>query len=223
MFVPHPGVSLCSGFSVAPGNWLVKCLMPNNRDRATLGLNGSACVIRRVSPDDSDKLYKMHQRLSRESLYLRYLAYRRPTMDEMITVCGLSVGEGAAFVAQRKDKDDEIVGLAYYRFDPHQSDENPEFAIVVEDRYQGRGIGKALLKGLIRHAAADGVRQLKASIHSRNRPMIGLLYHMEYPLNARTTYDTIEATIDLQSAKESSSNGFFGFRHLADPFAGLHL
>lgn len=189
----------------------------------TIRLNGSRYVFRQILPADSDKLFQMHERLSKETIYFRYMAPYRPTMAEMKTVCGLKASAGAAFVAQHKDKDDTIVGLAYYRFDPNHPDENPEFAIVVEDRFQGRGIGKALLQQLCRHAATAGVRQLNASILSRNRRMRNLLYRADYPFDERIQYDTVEATVDLQPDTSFSSNGFFDHRRLADHFAGLYF
>ena len=194
-----------------------------SRGHATIRINSLCYVIRPVSPADIFALFQMHQRLSKETLFYRYLALRRPTITEMETICSLSVSEGAAFVAQRKDKSDTIVGLVYYRFDPTHPKENPEFAIVVEDRFQGCGIGKALLKYLCRYAAEIGINGLNASIHPLNRRMRSLLNRADHRVTEKTGFDKVEATVHLQSDTAVSGNGFFGLKGLADPLAGLNI
>ena len=77
----------------------------------TFRLNGTRSAIRPAEPDDMENLFQMHQRLSKETLYFRYLAPYQPAIKEMETVCTLSGTEGAAFVAQRNDPKGTIIGL----------------------------------------------------------------------------------------------------------------
>jgi RimJ/RimL family protein N-acetyltransferase len=168
-------------------------------DRASIRLNGSSYLIRPVLRTDSDRLFQMHRRLSKQTLYFRYLAPIRPSMIEMRTLCSLSVAEGAAFVALCKEKDEAIVGLAYYRFDPNHPDENPEFAIVVEDQFQGSGLGKVLLTHLCRYAENGGFCGLNATIHVDNHRMRNLLYRIGYPSVEYPEYGTMAATVYLHS------------------------
>lgn len=191
--------------------------------RAVRLKNGTRLMIRPPVPADANKLVQMHGRLSKETLYFRYLALYRPGTGDMQAVCSMPDSDGAALVAQRSDTDGTIIGLAYYRFDRNHPDRRPEFAIVVEDRFQGRGVGKALLKHLCRHAAAMGIRTLNATIHPGNRRMRNLLYRVDYPFDEHAGSDTIEAAIHLQPGLTFSQRHLSDHGRLADPFAGLDM
>lgn len=165
----------------------------------TFWINGSRFVIRFAASADTLGLFAMHQRLSRETLYLRFLAPRRPSITELAEVCNLGAENGAAVVIQRDEGDRSIVGLAYYCVDEAHPQEPPEFTIVVEDRFQGAGMGKALLKHLYRHAVEAGVRRLNATVLPHNTRMRHLLHCAGVPVSERTATDTIEATVYLSS------------------------
>ncbi|BBO69669.1 hypothetical protein DSCA_35990 [Desulfosarcina alkanivorans] len=186
-------------------------------------LNGTRLVIRPPVPADVNNLLRMHRRLSKETLYFRYLTLYQPGIKDMQAVCDMPPSEGAALVAQRNDTDGTIIGLAYYRFDRSYPDGRPEFAIVVEDGFQGRGVGKALLKRLCRSAAALGLKTLNASIHPQNRRMRHLLWRTDYPFDEHEASDTVEAAIHLQPGPAAGPRRSFGNGRLADPFAGLDL
>jgi GNAT superfamily N-acetyltransferase len=66
----------------------------------------------------------------------------------------------------------KIVGHALYAGGP---DGEAEVAVVVEDGWQSRGIGKLLLSGLARRAAGRGVEAFTAVALGENRRVIGLV------------------------------------------------
>ena len=115
----------------------------HHRNRKT-----NAVLIRPVSPEDEDGLRRMLSRLSRESIYLRFHA-PLPQAPEWAAVMFANSDRryGESYVAVAGD---EIVGHAMY---VRQGD-GAEFAIVVEDRCQARGIGKRLLSTLAEKAGA---------------------------------------------------------------------
>ena len=65
-----------------------------------------------------------------------------------------------------------IVGEARYAFDFETS--SIEFGLSIDDRWQGHGIGKALLKNLECRAAAFGAERLFGDTLRSNDAMIGL-------------------------------------------------
>ena len=66
-----------------------------------------------------------------------------------------------------------LIGVARYVLDADQAD--AEFAIVVADGWQGRGIGRRLIERLAAIARRRGVRRLYGEILSTNRPMLELV------------------------------------------------
>jgi GNAT superfamily N-acetyltransferase len=65
-----------------------------------------------------------------------------------------------------------IVGEARYAFDADAA--SFEFGLSIEDRWQGQGVGSALLKNLQCRAAAFGARRLFGDTLRSNAAMIGL-------------------------------------------------
>jgi GNAT superfamily N-acetyltransferase len=126
-------------------------------------------VVRPVSPDDEDGLRRMLSQLSRESIYLRFHA-PLPGAPEwaaaMFANKDRRYGESLVAVA-----DGEVVGHAMY---VRQGD-GAEFAVVVEDRCQARGIGKQLLSALAERAGREGVKTLTGAVLGENRSMFGLI------------------------------------------------
>jgi acetyltransferase len=64
---------------------------------------------------------------------------------------------------------EEEIGVARYVIDPDGV--NCEFAIVVADAWQKRGIGTRLMNALIKHLQASGVKRISGSVLKRNSAM----------------------------------------------------
>jgi GNAT superfamily N-acetyltransferase len=68
----------------------------------------------------------------------------------------------------------EVVGHAMYA--RQDGGDTAEFAIVVEDRCQDRGIGKQLLRALTEKAGREGVETFTGAVLGENRRMFGLVH-----------------------------------------------
>lgn len=128
-----------------------------------------SAFIRPALPEDSIAIQAMHQRLSKESLYLRYLRPYQPSQKDIEQIIGKdgAAGPARALVAVAAHDPARVVGLAYYApdpLDPHAA----EPAVVVEDSWQSCGIGKALLEKLGYLAAANGIEVFKAMVLPAN-------------------------------------------------------
>jgi RimJ/RimL family protein N-acetyltransferase len=145
-------------------------------DHMTLA-DGTAVTIRPIRPDDAPGLQAFHTRLSPETIYWRYLG-AHPVLSavEAERLAHVDCENRVAFVATHMENSQEdIIGVARYeRLGTGHADE-AEFAIVVEDRFQRRGIGTLLWRQLTMHACAHGVRLFVAVIHPENHRMLNLM------------------------------------------------
>jgi GNAT superfamily N-acetyltransferase len=136
--------------------------------------DGEAVTVRFVEPRDAEVLQNYFRGLSSRSRYNRFfgaISELPPTLLDRF----IHVGEADQFsvVATMKvDGFDTIVGEARYSFDFATS--SFEFGLSVDDRWQGNGIGKALLKNLECRAAAFGAEHLFGDTLRSNDSMIGL-------------------------------------------------
>lgn len=129
--------------------------------------------IRPARPEDLDSVLRMHERLSSNTLFLRYLVpyVPGPVPGHLRDVLNRPVEEGEVLVAVQGA---EVIGLGYYVVRSNRPD-TAEPALLIEDRFQGQGIGGRLLAQLIHAAQARGIQYFDAMAHASNGPMLHLL------------------------------------------------
>jgi RimJ/RimL family protein N-acetyltransferase len=178
----------------------------SNNQSITGGLSdGSEIIIRPIRYEDSAALMDMHNRLSRNSLYYRYLGFSKPRQEEIDALCRIRGERGAVLVATLKGSPETVVGIAHYELDSDQGPGVAEPAILVEDRYQGKGLGSLLFHELIRLAQRRGVLKFRAVVHPDNKPSRSLLYKSRYPVEERPDGGVIYAEIHLKSRPQVAS------------------
>ena len=130
--------------------------------------DGTPLYIRPIRPDDKLLLESGLERLSEASRYKRFLGPKhRFTEGELRYLTELDGHDHVALVAAPIDHPDWIAGVG--RFVRLEDDpETAEFAIVVGDPYQGRGLGTALARELVADASLLGIRHFTATILSDN-------------------------------------------------------
>jgi GNAT superfamily N-acetyltransferase len=77
----------------------------------------------------------------------------------------------------------EIIAVVRYARKP--ADERAEYAALVEDRWQGQGVGASLTHRLIEVARGNGVRFFYAFVKGENRRMLNVLRHLDLPEHER--------------------------------------
>ena len=127
---------------------------------------------RPVRPDDLRAFVRLWPRLSAETRYRRFHSpVRRLPMSAVRRLVRVDHDLRDALVAVIGG---EVVGVARYDRSPADP-ASAEFAVVVEDAWQGVGLGRQLLQELIDLAARRGVRQLTATVQADNERVLGLV------------------------------------------------
>jgi GNAT superfamily N-acetyltransferase len=135
---------------------------------------GKSVTLRFVEPQDAEVLQAYFRSLSTRSRYNRFLGAMRelpPTeLDHFI-----HAGEDDRFsviALMTIDGFETIVGEARYGFEADTA--SFEFGLSIDDRWQGQGIGSALMRNLECRAAALGAERLFGDTLRSNDVMIGL-------------------------------------------------
>jgi GNAT superfamily N-acetyltransferase len=143
--------------------------------------SGATLVLRLVRPSDSSLLVRGFERLSAESRYRRFFAYKKllsPAEVKYFTdVDGINHFAIAA-VIERADGSEEGVGVARFVRLPAEP-LAAEAALTIIDDCQNHGIGGSLLERLLAAAAERSVRELRFSVLGINRPMLQLIGKLE--------------------------------------------
>jgi GNAT superfamily N-acetyltransferase len=150
---------------------------------STMPVNPSVS-IRRAEIGDAPRMAEMHERLSKDSIYYRYLCPTCPTHEHFQDLCSMDEEEGIVLVATVESPEPKIVGIAYF----HVEADNPvkaEPAILIEDAYQGCGVGKALLKGLRQFAINLGIREMACYTHPSNFRIASMIQSSGLPFESK--------------------------------------
>jgi len=136
--------------------------------------SGGSLTVRFVEPRDAQPLQDYFRSLSVRSRYNRFLGATselpQTELDHFI-----HVGERDRFSVMAVmviDGVETIVGEARYGFEADTA--SFEFGVSVDDRWQGQGIGSALLRNLECRAAAVGARGMFGDTLRSNDVMMGL-------------------------------------------------
>ena len=131
--------------------------------------DGSAAHLRQIRPDDASAIVELHSRLSERTRYLRYFSpYPRIPARDLERFVNVDHTDREALVAALGD--DLIAVGRYERLGQGATD--AEVAFVVEDAYQGRGVGSALLEHLAEAARESGISRFVAEVLPQNRTML---------------------------------------------------
>jgi acetyltransferase len=146
---------------------------PKNLARATRLKTGETVLLRPIRPEDLEAERRFISRLSPKTMYLRFHApLRELTMERLVRYTQIDYDREMAFVAidaNADHPDGEIRGIARYTRNPDGS--TCEFGVAIEDAWQGRGLGHALMNALESCARERGISEIIGYVLSDNEDM----------------------------------------------------
>lgn len=166
---------------------------------SVLALRDGTCVpVRRVRAGDAAALQRLVGRSSDRSVELRFFGPLKRLSDEMAERFADVDGEDRfALVALDPLDRDEIVGVV--RYEREGDTGGAEYAALIEDRFQGRGLGIGLTRSLIEAARENGIGHLYAFVMRENAGMLNLLRSLDLPERERWQEGAERIEIDLRS------------------------
>jgi GNAT superfamily N-acetyltransferase len=146
--------------------------------------DGTRIRIRPIEPGDKAMLATGLRRLSAETIRKRFLAAKpRFSSSELRYLTEVDGRNHIALVAVLDSRPDVLVAVARCVRLPDQ-EATAEFAIVVGDPWQGKGLGRALATALADAAAAAGIRRFAATMLADNEPALRLMHTFARRLDA---------------------------------------
>ncbi len=127
--------------------------------------------LARLERSDGEPLRRFFFRLSRETIYRRFLSpIARPEQARPERLLDIDHHDREAVVAV---VDGEIVGVARYLRWP--GTETAELAVVVADAWHRQGLATRMLTRLAELALSAGIRSFTVTMQADNRPALRLL------------------------------------------------
>ena len=146
--------------------------------------SGAEVSFRVIRPNDAPALQRVLDRCSKRTIYLRFFGSLEELSDEKAQYFASTDSvDHFALVALDPEDPDEIIAVV--RYDRESGDERAEYSAIVEDRWQGHGVGIGLTRQLIDEARDKGVRFFYALVMGKNTRMLNVLRHLDLPEQER--------------------------------------
>jgi acetyltransferase len=136
---------------------------------------GTAVTIRPIRPEDEPMMVSFHEGLSERSVYLRYFSplklEQRIAHGRLLRICFNDYDREIALVAERSLGKGRFEILAVGRLSKVHGSNAGEFAVVVVDKWQNKGLGTELTKRLIQIAKNEKLTRMVAYTLNENHEM----------------------------------------------------
>jgi acetyltransferase len=163
--------------------------------------DGTPVTIRPIRPEDEPLIARFHTTLSERSVYLRYFCSlslsTRVEHERLVRICFGSYDRGFALVADRLNPETgqhEILGVG--RFSAINRVE-AEAAVLVSDRWHGRGLGTELLASVGRVAREEKFKKLSGEILRDNLATQAIFKKVGFKLSAMDDPSSVSARLEL--------------------------
>jgi RimJ/RimL family protein N-acetyltransferase len=133
--------------------------------------DGTPVRIRPIRPDDDQSLVEIFNHSSPQTVYQRFFSALPALTPDMAK--RLSNVDSLHRLALVAETDAEPVGVA--RYEPTDQPDVVELAVVLVDDWQNRGLGRIMLREILRAAEQNGIRRFRADVLADNRRMLQLL------------------------------------------------
>ena len=162
-------------------------------------IDGSELLIRPIKPEDAPLLEDLFDRLSKTSIYHRFFSpmkslphpmlvrFTQIDYDREVAMVALDQGSGA----------ERMIGVARVIGSP--GGRRGEFAVIVADSWQGKGVGAELLSRSLRIVKKRGMAKVWGTALAENTRMAALARKLGFRVE-RNSGGEYEMTIDLKTA-----------------------
>lgn len=162
--------------------------------------DGTTVHLRQITPQDGDAVVAMHSRFSERTRYLRYFSpYPRIPARDLHRFVNVDHVDREAFVVAAGER---LVAVGRYERLGEQA-VDAEVAFVVEDAYQGRGVGSVLLEHLAAAAAEAGITRFVAEVLPENGAMLRVFTDAGYEVTRRYADGVVTLTFPVAPTERS--------------------
>jgi acetyltransferase len=178
-------VAVDARLSIAPSEvpaprHLIISPYPNQYESDLLLRDGTPVLLRPIKPEDESLVYRLLQSCSEQTIYFRYFhRIRKFTRELLIRFTQNDYDREIALIAVGQPPGPPVM-LGVVRLVMTPNREEGEFAILVGDPWQGKGLGATLMELIIGVAKDCGVHYLYGDVLLENEPMLAMMNRLGF-------------------------------------------
>lgn len=170
--------------------------------------DGTLIQLRPIHPLDGAQAIPFREKLSEESIRARFLGYVPKYSQQLVDrLTNIDYDNEMAIVAEVVLSEEQKEVIAVARIVRDQDSDAAEFAVIIADEWQGRGLGSRLTDFMITVAKQMNFKRLYALLYSHNKQMQDIFVKKGFTIR-RDTNDTscAELIFTDDTAKTNSNN-----------------
>lgn len=158
--------------------------------------DGVEVTLRPIRPEDEPMELELIRGLSTETSRFRFFQIIKDLPHEaLVRFCNIDYDREMAFIAETREGDRRIeIGVSRLILEPNKK--RGEFAVVIADKYQGKGLGIKLVDMLVEVAKEKGVESIFGIIMAENLKMIRLCEKLGFTI--RREQENVIAELKLK-------------------------
>jgi acetyltransferase len=144
--------------------------------------DGTDIIIRPIRPEDAEIEQQFIRELSSEAKYFRFMSsLQELTPDMLVRFTQIDYHNEMALIAVRHSGNvEEEIGVA--RYVTNLDKKSCEFALVVSDQWQRKGIGHYLMQKLMEIARDRGLERMQGEVLRNNFKMLELIKNLNFEI-----------------------------------------
>jgi acetyltransferase len=165
----------------------------------TLELKGRRVLLRPIRPEDEPQHKAFLESLSPQDVRFRFFGQVREfPHSQLARFTQIDYDREMAFVAtESTPHGPRTLGVVRAVSDP--DGQRAEFAIVIDSRLKGMGLGRTMLEKMIAYCRERGVHELVGEVLAQNQSMLGLARRVGFT-QRRAEPGVVVVTLDLQAS-----------------------
>jgi acetyltransferase len=170
--------------SVRPPRHLIIAPYPNQYASDWLLEDGTPVLLRVMKPEDESLVAEFLNNCSEDTVYFRYFQHiKKWTHEMLIRFTQNDYDRELGLMAIGQPPSPEVM-LGVSRLVMAADRSTAEFAVIVADPWQGKGLGEKLIERVIEMARDNEVKMLWGEVLAANLPMLGLVKKLGFTIKA---------------------------------------
>ncbi len=186
-----------AGKAVKPFSHLALRPYPEEFVKSATLNDGTPLLLRPIKPEDEPMWFDLLRSCSRESIYARFRYFFHWETHEVASrYCFNDYDREIAIVAEiQLDGEQQLLGVGRLVADPNH--ETAEYAVLISDNWQQKGLGSLLTDYCMRIAKSWGIKRVVAQTTTDNQRMIAVFQKRNFDIIPDVTGSMVEVAKDL--------------------------
>ena len=150
--------------------------------------DGTDILVRPIRPEDAESEARFVRELSDESKYFRFMnTFQELSQEMLVRLTQIDYHNEMALIAVHMNDGVEGEQIGVARYATNVDKKSCEFALTVADDWQGRGVGRQLMKDLMGIARARDLETIEGQVLANNKRMLMLMGTLGFELSVDPT------------------------------------